>query len=117
MFKEAKKKCTHLTVLLQEDPSIDRPEKNKPIMTLKERKIILSGITYIDKVLVYRTEKDLYALLKKIKPDVRIIGADWKGKLYTGHDLPIKMYFNSRGHSYSSSELRQRIHRAESAKR
>lgn len=113
MFKEAKKKCQHLTVFLQEDPSLDRPDKNKPIMSLAERKIILESVQYIDAVRVYKTEADLYKLLKKYKPDIRIIGADWKGKPFTGHDLQIPLYFNKRGHAFSSTELRARVAAAE----
>jgi len=117
MFKEAKRKCDQLVVLLQDDPSLDRPAKNRPIMSLKERTIILEAIKYIDKVVTYKSEADLYRLLKRLKPDIRIIGADWKGKQYTGYDLPIRVYFNSRSHTYSSTELRDRIYEVEKAKR
>ena len=82
-------------------------------MSLEERRIILEGIRYIDEVAVYTSEKDLYDLLVARKPDIRIIGADWKGKEYTGHDLPIEMYFNSRDHAFSTSALRERIYEAE----
>ena len=117
MFKECKKYCSHLIVCLQSDPTIDRPEKNKPIQTIDERLIILNSIKYIDEVIVYNTEKELYELLKKINPGVRIIGADWKDKDFTGNDLPIKTIFNSRNHKFSSSELRERIWKAEQIKR
>jgi len=115
MFKECKEICDYLIVGLQSDPSGDRVYKNKPIMSIEERLEILKGIRYIDEVFVYDTEKDLYAYLdqNKDKISVRIIGGDWKGKPYTGHDLPIKMHFNTRNHGYSSSELRQRIYQAE----
>ncbi|MCR4280882.1 MAG: adenylyltransferase/cytidyltransferase family protein [Candidatus Kaiserbacteria bacterium] len=114
MFKEAKEHCDYLVVGLHDDPSIEPAEyrgkkKNKPIMSLEERRIILEGIRYIDEVVIYRTEEDLYELLKKIKPDIRIIGADWKGKEFTGHDLPIEVYYNSRDHGFSTTELRKRI--------
>ena len=114
MFKEAKEHCDYLVVGLQDDPSVTEAEyrgkkKNKPIMSLAERRIILEGIRYIDEIAVYRTEEDLYELLKKIKPDVRIIGADWKGKEFTGHDLPMEVYYNSRDHGFSTTELRRRI--------
>ena len=33
MLEEAKSKCEYLIVGLQLDPSIDRPEKNKPTQT------------------------------------------------------------------------------------
>jgi glycerol-3-phosphate cytidylyltransferase len=121
MLKEAKKVCDYLIVLLHMDPSVAPAEyrgkkKNTPIMSFEERKIILEAIKYVDEVIPYETEEDLLNLLIKIKPDVRIIGADWKGKQFTGWDLPIKVYFNSRGHSFSTTELRKRIYEAEKAK-
>ena len=73
--------------------------------------IILSGIKYVDEVVVYGREVDLYNLLEKndLKIDVRFLGEDWKNKEYTGCDLPIKCIFNSRNHNYSTTELRRRI--------
>ena len=111
MFKEAKEQCEFLIIGLQDNPNIDRPDKHKPIQSLEERKIVLMGIRYIDLIVYYKTEKDLYELLKLIQDsiDIRIVGKDWKGKKFTGYDLPIKIYFNSRNHNYSSSELRKRI--------
>lgn len=115
MFKECKEHCDYLIVGLHSDPTIDRPEKNKPIQSLEERKIQLEAVRYIDKVIMYDTENDLIEILSKnpYKIDVRIIGADWKNKPFTGHDLPITTVFNSRSHSYSTSELRKRIAEAE----
>ena len=120
MLKEAKEVCDYLIVLLQDDPSQTDPsyrgkKKNKPIMSIAERKIIMEAIRYVDEVQTYSSEEDLYALLVKIKPDIRIIGADWKGKKYTGWDLPIEMYFNSRDHGFSTTELRERIYETEKA--
>jgi glycerol-3-phosphate cytidylyltransferase len=118
MFKDCKGVCDYLIVGLHSDPSIDRPDKNKPIMSLEERLEILNGIKYIDEVFVYDTEKDLYEYLEQNQNriDVRIIGEDWRGKSFTGHDLPIKVHFNSRTHDHSSSKLRKRVHAAEEAK-
>ena len=109
MFKEIRNHCDFLLVGLQIDPSIDRKEKNKPIETIEERKIKLDSCKYIDKIILYETEADLYNLLKELKPDVRFLGEDHKGKPFTGDDLPIKIIFNSRDHNYSSSGLRKRI--------
>lgn len=114
MLKEAKEHCDYLIVGLQKDPSITDAayrgkKKNAPVMSMEERRIILEGVRYVDEIVEYETEEDLYKLLLEIKPDIRIIGADWKGKKYTGFELPIEMYFNSRGHNYSTSELRARV--------
>ena len=119
VFKEAKDVCDYLIVGLHSDPSLDRPEKNKPIMSLEERKIILEAIKYIDEIFIYDREAELYDILKKNEfgIDIRIIGIDWKGKPFTGHDLPLPVYFNSRDHGFSTSALRDRIFEAEAKKR
>src|SRR3989344_2665245 len=116
MFEEAKTQCDYLIVGLHSDPTLDRPgEKNRPIMSLEERTIILKGIKYIDEVIVYDTEADLYALLKEntLGIDVRVLGVEYKGKKFTGRDLPLPLYFNSRNHAFSTTELRERVYQAE----
>jgi glycerol-3-phosphate cytidylyltransferase len=112
MLKECREQCDYLIVGLQTDPTIDRPGKNKPIETLAERRIRLEGCKYVDEIRVYETEEDLYKLLQELKPAVRFVGADWKGKHFTGYDLPIPIVFNSREHNYSSTNLRERIRNA-----
>ncbi|MCX6752273.1 MAG: adenylyltransferase/cytidyltransferase family protein [Candidatus Nomurabacteria bacterium] len=115
MLKECKTQCDYLIVGLQTDPSSDRPEKNKPIETLKERMIRLQGCRYVDKIVIYDTERDLYDILKRLKPNVRFMGADWKGRPNYSRDLlpNIRVIYNSRDHSYSSSSLRKHIYEAE----
>ena len=110
MFEEVKKKCDYLIVGLQVDPSIDRPEKHKPVQSLKERLIQLKSCKYIDKIVVYKTEISLYNLLKKLTPDIRFMGADWKNKPnYSRDKLPnIRIMYNSRNHNYSTTNLRNR---------
>jgi len=113
MLEEAKLQCDYLIVGVQSDPSLDRSYKNKPVQFYEERLAMVRAIKYVDEVVLYDTEEDLVNLLKMIQPDIRIIGADWKGKQFTGHDLPIECYFNSREHNWSTSNLRKRIYEAE----
>ena len=113
MLREAKSVCDYLIVAVQSDPSIDRPGKNRPVQSHKERIIMVESIRYVDKVVTYDTESDLVDLLVDLKPDIRILGADWKEKDYTGCDLEIQAYFNSRDHGWSTSDLRNRVFLAE----
>ena len=110
MLKDAKKQCEYLIVGLQTDPTLDRPDtKNKPIQSLEERRIQLEAVKYIDQIVIYNTEEELYNLLVKINPDIRILGSDYKGKKFTGDDLDIKIYYHKREHNFSSSNLKKRI--------
>lgn len=112
MLKDAKTQCDILIAALQSDPTLDRPEKNKPIMSLNERHILLSSNRYVDKIFFYNTEKDLLELLNQIRPDVRILGSDYKDspEKIVGKDLCKKIYFHDRtGHGWSTTHFRERI--------
>jgi glycerol-3-phosphate cytidylyltransferase len=110
MLKEAKSVCDYLIVGLQTDPTIDRPEKNKPIQSVFERYVQLEACKYVDEIVVYATEKDLLDILHSYPIDVRIVGDEYKDKDFTGKDLShIEMYYNTRKHSFSTTELRKRV--------
>ena len=114
MLEEAKKQCDYLIVGLQTDPTIDRPkEKNKPVQTVFERFIQLEACKYVDKVIPYTTEKELIDILLSYHIDVRILGEEYIEKNFTGMELGMEFYFNQRKHSFSTTELRQRVVAAE----
>lgn len=108
MLEEAKKQCDHLIVGIQTDPTIDRPEKNKPIQSLIERQLQVRACKFVDETIVYETEADLIILLQTLPIDVRILGIEYKDKDYSGKGI-VNAYYNKRSHSFSSSELRQRM--------
>jgi len=110
MLYEASKECDRLVVALQSDPTLDRPEKNKPVQGLFERYTQVATCEYVDQVIPYDTEEDLYNLLAGYDWDVRFLGEDYVGRTdFTGYDLNIPIHYCSRKHNYSSSGLRQRI--------
>ena len=117
LLEDAKNHCTHLIVLLQSDPTHDRPEKNKPVQSLDERLVQLEAVKFVDEIMTYDTEGDLLILLSNLKPDIRIQGNDWDGKAYTGRSLNIPIHYHDRNsHSFSSSSLRMRVIEAQSPK-
>ena len=113
MLEEAKRECDYLIVGLQNDPTLDRPEKNAPVQSIVERQIQLSAIKYVDEIVIYNTEQDLIDLLLTLPIDVRVLGEEYKGKDFTGKDLAkqrgIKIVYNGRDHSFSSTSLRKRV--------
>lgn len=114
MLREAKQQCDYLICGLQIDPSIDRPDKNKPIQSVVERYTQLAAVRYVDEIVPYLTETDLEDILEMYPIDIRILGEEYKDKDFTGRDIcksrEIKLYFNVRDHRFSTSELRKRIH-------
>ena len=120
MLSEAKNHCDYLIAGLQNNATWDRPEKNAPIQSIVERQIQLAATRYVDEIVVYNTEKDLEDILLTLPIDVRILGIEYEDKDFTGKDIcnkrNIKLIFNSRDHSFSSSSLRKRVAEAESKK-
>ena len=118
MLAECKQVCDYLIVGVQSDPTIDRPgTKNKPVQSIVERYVQLSAVKFVDEIIVYNTEKDLEDMLMFLPLSVRIIGEEYKDKDFTGkqicEDRGIKIWYNSRTHRFSSSELRQRTYQSE----
>lgn len=120
MLAEAKSVCDYLICGLHVDPQVERPNKNQPIQSVVERYIQLSSVQYVDEVIPYNLEKDLYDILLTYPIDVRIIGADYKDTEFSGKDIcltkGIDIYYNKRSHNFSSTELRKRIQQAEDEK-
>ena len=122
MLSEAKNHCDYLIVGLQTDPTIDRPDsKNPPVQSILERQIQVSACRFVDEIVTYQTEKDLEDILLTLPIDVRILGVEYANKDFTGliicQQRGIELVFNSRDHSFSSSNLRERVWQAENAKR
>jgi glycerol-3-phosphate cytidylyltransferase len=109
LFKECKMNCDHFTVLLQTDPSIERPEKLKPLLSIEERIEQLESNVHIDEILIYTYEKDLISLIEKNHFNVRFLGDDYVGKSFTGDDFDIPVHFVSRDHGWSSTKFKKLI--------
>ena len=113
MLEDAAAQCDYLIVGLHIDPSVGRPEKHKPVQSVSERAIVLRAIGYVDAVVMYERESDLERILYELKPDVRIIGSDWKDKKITAPNAAKRIHWHTRDHKWSSSELRRRVWEAE----
>mgnify|MGYP003134454361 FL=1 len=113
MLEEARSQCDYLIVGMQLDPTVDRPNKNKPIQTVVERYLQLRGSKYVDEIIPYSTEQDLEDILSSMYIDVRIVGIEYMGREFTGKDIcnqrNIEIYYNERVHRFSSSDSVKRI--------
>ena len=109
MFKECKSYCKQFIVLLHIDPSIERPEKLKPILTKEERTEVLTSIKYIDGIAYYTYEKELVDLIYRLDPDIRFLGDDYRGKTYTGFELDVPVHYLNRDHGWSTTKFKKLI--------
>lgn len=116
-LRDAYDNCDILVVGLQTDPTIDRPEKNKPIQSFEERRIQIESCRWIDYYFEYSTEKSLYDSMKTLMPNIRFLGDDYVGKKFTGDDLDIEIYYHKRSeHNFSTTNLRRIVYEKEQLK-
>ncbi len=113
MLAECKMQCDYLYVGIIDDPTKDRPYKNKPVQSLFERYVQIASNKDVDEVVPLDGEKDLDLALRSLPIDVRFVGEDYKGKDFTGketcEELGIRIVYNRRKHGLSSSGLRERM--------
>lgn len=113
MLEDAREQCDFLICGLQTDPTLDRPEKNKPTQTVFERYMQLKGCKHVGRIIPYATEQDLEDILRSFKFHVRILGDEYENKNFTGRayceEKGIELYFNRRENRFSSSSLRKII--------
>jgi len=108
MLRDCKRMCDHLIVGLQVDPTTDRKDKNKPVQSVHQRWMLLRGCKYVDEIVIYHTEDELWKLLNLLEDeiDVRFVGEDWEDKDFTGKELDIDVEYTRRKHTMSSHQLR-----------
>ena len=85
---------------VKKDKGIDRPINN-----LQDRMYMLQSIKYIDKVVSFDNTEDLHDTIEWCKPDIMVIGSDWKGKTVVGEMFTKKLIFFDRIEKYSTTNL------------
>lgn len=109
MFDIMNKNCLQQVILLHDDPTIERPEKCKPVLSIQERIEILSKFFDNPIFLSYNIEQELHFLLRSVNPDIRFLGEDYIGKKYTGDDLEIPVHWIDRSHGWSTTKFKKLI--------
>jgi len=122
MLKMERELCDYLKVAIQVDPTIDRPGiKNKPTQSIYERYVQVQGCKYVDEILVYETELDLLNLIKTQTFHIRFLSEEYKDVDVTGKqyciDHGIEIHYHLRRHTYSSTEIRNRVYELEKIKK
>jgi len=111
MFNEIKKHCDHLIVLLHTDPTVERPEKCKPILSTEERVSVLHSLKQVDEIVEYTLESELYSYLLDNYHHIslRFLGDDYIDKSFTGDNLPIEIHYINRDHGWSTTKFKKLI--------
>ena len=106
LFEYAKSLGDELIVGIDSDEKVKKDKgEDRPINSLDDRAIILQSIKYIDRVIEFDSTDELRNLIKDIKPDIMVIGSDWKGKDVIGQEFTDKLVFFDRIKGYSTTDI------------
>ena len=106
MFEYAKSLGDVLIVGIDSDERVKKDKgEGRPINNLDDRAIVLQSIKYIDRVMEFDSTNELRNLIKDIRPDIMVIGSDWKGKKVVGEEYAGKVDFFDRIEGYSTTEI------------
>ena len=90
LLKQAKENCKYLIVGLNSDDSIKRLKGNsRPVNRQEDRKKVLENVKWVDEVLIFDEDTPLN-LIKKVKPNLLVKGADYNIKQVIGADFVIQ---------------------------
>ena len=108
--KYARSLSDYLIVAIDSDRKVaEMKGPERPIFSQNDRLTMLTGIRYVDIVHVFDTKKDLEDLLESIKPDILVVGSDWKGKEVVGSQYAKAVRFFNRLGDYSTTQTIQGI--------
>ena len=82
---------------------------SRPIHNQEERKFFLQNLKAVDSVDIFSTDNELESMIKSFKPDIMVIGSDWKDKFVIGSQYASKLIFFDRIGDYATTKTIQSI--------
>ena len=82
---------------------------SRPIYNIKDRSFMLQNLKSVDYVVVFDSDEELEHCLKTIRPDIMVVGSDWKGKSVIGSMYSAELKFFDRIEEYATTKTIQSI--------
>ena len=106
LFNYAKSLGNELIVGIDSDEKVTQDKgPDRPYNNLEDRVYALESLKAIDKVMVFDNKEHLEWLVEITKPDILVVGSDWKGKEILGGQYDRKIVYFDRIGNYSTSDI------------
>ena len=110
LFQYAKSIGDYLIVAIDSDEKVALDKGfDRPIFKMEDRRFMLESIECIDIVHTFNSRSGLENLLECIKPDILVVGSDWKNGIVVGREHAKEVKFFERQGDYSTSRTIQGI--------
>ncbi len=105
---EAKKLGDILVIGLNSDSSVSTIKPGRPIIPEQQRAEVLSALSMVDYITLFN-EDTPYELIREIKPDILVKGADWDIKNIVGNDIVKEVHTIPFVEGISTTEIIKKI--------
>ena len=87
----------------------EKKGSTRPIYNQDDRGLMLVALKAVDEVRYFDSDESLEALVKDVKPDVMVVGSDWKGKSVIGSYWAADLKFFDRIEKYATTKTVESI--------
>ena len=110
LLNYAKSLGDYLCVGIDTDDRVrEKKGPTRPIHSQEERKFFLENLKAVDEVKLFSSDEELEGLVKSFKPDIMVVGSDWKDKSVIGSYYSAKLIFFDRIGDYATTKTIQDI--------
>ncbi len=113
LFKKAWEQGNDVIVGIDSDERIRKAKGDcRPVNSLENRMLFLQAIKYIRAVIPFNTDEELNANIKRLKPEVFVIGEEYRDKEIIGKEWAKTMLYVPRFQGLSSSGIINGTHKS-----
>ena len=113
LFKKAWEQGNDVVVGIDSDERIRQAKGDcRPVNSLENRMLFLQAIKYIRVVIPFNTDEELNANIKRLAPEVFVIGEEYKDKEIIGKEWAKAMLYVPRFQGLSSSGIINGTHKS-----
>jgi len=106
MLEYAKSLGKTLFVAIDDNERItDMKGLGRPFNNQLDRKEFLLSLKAVDNVFIFSSDSDLEEICRLYKPDIRVVGSDWKGKPIIAEKYCKRIEYFDRINGYSTTRI------------
>ena len=99
-----------LTVGIDSDDRVrEKKGPTRPVNPVGDRAYMLSNLEAVDYIVVFDSDEELERCIKTVKPDIMVVGSDWKDKSVIGGMYAAELRFFDRIEEYATTKTIQSI--------
>ena len=110
LLNHAKSLGDYVVVGIDTDDRVkEKKGSNRPIYNQEDRGLMLIALSSVDEVTYFSSDESLEALIKDVRPDIMMVGSDWKGKSVIGQHSAGELIFFDRIEKYATTKTVESI--------